>query len=37
MARTITHTGGLVKGQPVYPQVDSFSENGITEGKPVNL
>ena len=27
------HIGGLVKGQDVYIRVDSFNENGITEGE----
>jgi hypothetical protein len=25
--------GGLIKGQKVFLQVDSFNENGITEGE----
>jgi hypothetical protein len=25
----------MVKGEPVYLRVDSFNENGITEGKTV--
>jgi hypothetical protein len=34
---TKTHIGGLVKGQPVYLRIDSFNENGITEGKTITL
>jgi hypothetical protein len=29
--------GGLVKGQPVYLRVDSFNENGITEGATLKV
>jgi len=26
------HVGALVRGQPVYVRIDSFNENGVTEG-----
>ncbi|MDR1506976.1 MAG: hypothetical protein LBI67_07720, partial [Treponema sp.] len=31
------HIGGLVKGQPVYLRLDSFNENGITEGETIKV
>ena len=29
--------GALVAGQPVYIRVDTFNENGITEGKIIKV
>lgn len=31
------HVGALVCGQNVYVRVDTFNENGITEGKVITV
>lgn len=37
MGATEGKTGALVAGQPVYIRVDTFNENGITEGEVVKV
>ena len=37
MGATEGRIGALVAGQPVYIRVDTFNENGITEGKIIKV